>query len=98
MVLLAVTPVTAFTERSFSMTKRTMRAERSSLKEASASKLSFLKVNARSIKKRRVNQKKWSKSTRYLMKIQVSKKKMKKKMKAKIMIMLNSMKLIEFDQ
>ena len=55
-VLLAVTPVTAFTERSFSMTKRTMRAERSSLREVSASKLSFLKVNARSIKKRRVNQ------------------------------------------
>eukprot|EP01039_Chlorochromonas_danica_P012142 gene12142-13804_t len=55
-VLLAVTPVTAFTKRSFSMTKRTMRAERPSLGVVSASKLSFLKVDARSIKKRRVNQ------------------------------------------
>lgn len=47
-----MTPDTAFTERSFSIGKSTMRKERSSCKETTTSQLCFIKVNSSSVKKR----------------------------------------------
>lgn len=52
-VVLSLTGVTAYTERSFSIAKRTLRPERSSMKQETASKLCFMKVNCSIQKKRK---------------------------------------------